>query len=375
MAITSNPLFVLPAWKDTRIRWTGIDFATLTFNSNSTSFGTYFAYILQAEKTADLTRVAYRQISRAGTGTKTARLGIMNVSTTTGKPDGTWRGYKDFTVGTETNAMVAQTMDTFSSGSAVSVTRGDVIAIVLEPRSGFSATETLTYTARFGQESFASQLNEFPYTDVSGTKNNGLAVGAYGTSTEWYGYPYGALGEYTHTTQEVGARIKFTNSALSKVALRGIRIYTKRNNAWGMDVKVYDSVSATTPITNGTYTHDFDQGWADYTTFAKPMQIIFPTSPELNTGQYYYVVLSRGSGSNDQVRQRIEMGTGNSGYLDAINQNWECCWTERSTVGSGSFTSTDTMRPDWDFLFDGFEAAGGGGGLLVHPGTNGRING
>lgn len=374
MAIVSNPTLYIPAWREPRARGAGIDLTTRTFNANSTSFGTYFAWICQADKTADLTRVAYRQVGRAGTGTKTLRIGIQNVSATTGLPDGTYRGYKDFTVDATSNAMVAQTMDTFSSGSAVSVTRGDVIAIVIEPISGFSATETMTYVGTFGTDSFNMTLSARPYNVANGTRVQGFGPFAYGSSSEWYGYPWGSKSSVSQTTQEVGARFKITNTQLSKVALRGIRLMTAQNWPWTIEFRVYDSVSGTTAITNGTMTYDSDQSSNFNTSSDTPLYCFFATSPEITVGQYYYLAMHRSSGTNDQSRIRIDMGTGNASYFDALNPGWESAYISRNTVGSGTFTVTDTVRLDCDFLFDGFEAAGGGG-MLVHPGMTGRISG
>lgn len=375
MAIVSNPTLYIPAWRDFRARGAGIDLTTGTFNADSTSFGTYWAWVSQADKTADLTRVAYRQVNSVGTGTKTLRIGIMSVSDTTGLPDGTWRGYKDFTVDTTSNAMVAQTMDTFASGSAVSVTRGDVIAIVIEPRSGFSATETMTYVRSFGTDSYYNTLSSVPYTVNSGTRGQGYGPFAYGTSSEWYGYPFGSKSTVSHTTQEIGARFKLTNTQLSKVTLRGIRLFTRLNNNWVTEIRIYDSDSGTTAITNGTMTFDRDQTSNVNTSIDYPIHCYFATSPEINVGQYYYLAMNRLSGTNDQVRIRIDMGSGNSSYFDALNPGWESAYISRNTVGSGPFTVTDTVRLDADFLFDGFEAAASGGGLLVHPGMTGGIRG
>lgn len=375
MAIVSNPTFYIPAWREPRTRGAGIDLSTGTFNSDSSSFGTYYAWVSQADKTADLTRVAYRQVSRVGTGTKTLRIGIQDVSTSTGLPDGTWRGYKDFTVGTETNAMIAQTMDTFASGSAVSVTRGDVIAVVIEPRSGFTATETMTYVRTFGTDAFVTQLSSRPYNVLSGTRGAGLGPFAYGSSSEWYGYPWGAKSTVSQTTQEVGARFKITNTQLSKVTLRGIRLFTALNNNWVTEFRIYDSDSGTSAITNGTMTFDRDQASQYNMSVDLPIDCFFATSPEINVGQYYYLAMNRSSGTSDQVRSRIDMGTNNSSYFDALNRGWESAYISRNTVGSGTFTVTDTLRLDCDFMFDGVEAVSSGGGLIVHPGMTGGIRG
>lgn len=374
MAIVSNPTFFIPSWREPRIRQAGIDLTTATFNANSSSFSIYHAWVFQADKTADLTRVAFRQTARGGTGTKTLRIGLQNVSATTGLPDGTYRGYKDFTVDVA-NTMVAQTMDTFASGSAVSVTRGDVLALVIEPISGFSATETMSYVRSFGTDSFMMTASSRPYNILSGTKAQGLGPFAYGSSSEWYGYPWGAQSTYTHTTAEVGARFKITNTEISKVTLRGIRLFTALNWPWTIEFRVYDSDSATTAITNGTMTYDTDQASGVSTSTLSPFYVYFATSPQITTGQYYYLAMHRASGTNDQVRSRLDMGTGNSAYLDALNPGWESAWILRNTVGSGTFTVTDSLRLDCDFLFDGFEAAASGGGLKTHPGMSGGIRG
>jgi hypothetical protein len=373
MATVYNPKLFIPSWKVPRIRWAGPDINSITFNSNSTAFGTYWASVFQAESTFTVTRVAFRQVARGGTGTKIVRIGIMNVSTTTGLPDGTWRSYTDYTVGTESNAMVSVSLTTTPVGQNANVTRGDVLALVIEPQSGFSGTETLQLSTNFGTDSYIDSISAFPYIATSGTRGTGSGISAIGSSTQWYGTPFGGINNYTHTSAEVGARIKLTNTNLSSFALQGIRFYHALNWSWDMSIKIYDSVSGTTPITNGTLTVDNEQT-AGTSSFTRPFTYMFSNSPILTAGQYYYIGLSRASGTFDQVRPRLDFGTGNSAYFNALTPGWESCWIERSTPSSGTFTVTDTLRPEWDFIIDGVDvptigASGGGpviGGRLIN---------
>ena len=371
MASTAGPAVWIPAYKDFRGQG-NVSNSDWTFNANSSSFSKYYAGVFVVEESITCTRVLFRQVSMAGSATKVLRIGLMAISTTTGAPDGTWLGYYDYTASTGNNGTTfSVTLDT-----SVSLTQGNIIAVVVEPRSGFSGTETVVIRGE-NSAGYLGVNDRLPHRTVDGTHYSGPMAICYGSSTKWYGYPpIASQTTIAVTTNEVGCRVKFTCSGIAAVRLYGLRMIGWANNGIDTQINVYSTDSGTTAVTNGTIS--IDGSWMRPESGSNVVRtVLFPGAVELATGTYYYIGLKRNQASDTHNASYIEFGSGNDAVMSDMTRNWEAAYIARSTAGSGSFTVTSDRRMEWDYLIDGYEsnAGGGGGGLIIHPGMTGGMRG
>jgi len=372
MATTAGPTMILPAWKTVKIRTAGVDLTTTVFNSNSTAFGTYVAGVFMPEESITCTRVAFYQSTSAGAATKVLRCGIQAVSATTGLPNGTWTYFGDYTVTSANNA----TFVSVALGTSATLTRGTAFAVVLEPRSGFGASDTITINRNHGTDSYASNAEYLPYICTNGAKTiNSAPLYAYGTSTTWYGYPWSAEANDPITTQESGNSIKLICSGVKAFRVTGVRVWGHTANTNDTQLNIYDTVNGTTPMANATASMDTDVIYAR-SAIGNSRVYYFNGAIDLQAGTKYYLAIKRTSGTNDQNHAYLDFKTGGTDYFKALNQNYEAYYITRATAGTGSFTETTTRRMVWDLYIDGYEStAGSSGGMIVHPGMGGGMRG
>jgi hypothetical protein len=359
-------LFLFPPWE--QLCATNITFGSQTMNSTTNDIGIVF----QMPEAATITAVAFRQSSITGTP-GTLRVGLQGVSATTGLNDGTYLGgatnYVDYTgwASGNNNTFIVNTLP-----SGVTVTRGQLVCLYLKPQavgtwnaSNLAAISTSIQDWRRG---FVR-----PYKFINANKSTAFEQIPFfvRSSTKTYGNPYQTFSApaltNTSNPDEIGLAFTINSSSFSTYQVAGVRLTNNIASASGtFNVVLYNNTTALQ-----TVAVDTDQ----ISRFAtNGVEILFEDSTlaTLNTGTEY-ILGQKATSSAANACQPSYATLPTNGDLSAISTE-TIRYAERQTTGAWSFTN-NTRLPMVSLLIKTTAFTGGGGGLLVHPGTAGGMRG
>jgi len=350
--------------------------SNFVLSTTSTSNVTGFGWVFRVQETATITSISF--LVSAVTGSPgTIRGGIKDVNTTLGTVTAdttTWAG-TNTAFGTATT-WTAGAWKTITLGTSLSVTRGDVYAIWLQPSTGSWSVGTDDISI---QRSYTNiqVLERAPYAiQANGsTTVSKVAVTTpcfmYHSSTKSYGWPftgatdYGAAINSGTTPDEFGLRFRLPSSSCSSYSVAGVLVSGLLGTGdW--DLVLYDS-NGTTELQNITI--DKDQ---IYNAASWPHHVYFneTTLSALLPNTYYRVTLRPTSGTNMGTTHYWTLKS--AGDRNALtNQAADINWCERADAGA--WTDTDTRLPVMQLIITDMTASGGG--MIVHSGTAGGMRG
>jgi hypothetical protein len=314
-----------------------------------------FAYIIQAPKTGNISKVGWRT-STVATGA-TFDIRLETVSTTDGNPTGTL-------LDTNTNGsqVVGDTDDntwfTTSLTSNAAVTKGDIIAIVIaSPGAGghdidISKMDTAA----------AYRYHTFPYEDLftaawvkdesSGTFALEYDDGSYAPIPNQF--PQATNGNLSVTTatspDEIGLKFKFT----VPVRIIGFSVWCDLNIGAGTSFILYDSDGSTALQ---TFVVDPDQLSANTNT---TKMYLFSGSESLSKDTFYRLTMRPDTTTLNTIAQYT---VDSVAVMDSFDGGQDFHKTERTDAGA--WTDTTTARPHIGLILDAFDdgvSIGGGSG-------------
>lgn len=333
----------------------------ITFDAS----GDKIALIHRVPKTGTLTAIEFLTGTVSTTGA-TMRAAVEGVGTD-GNPSGTVKY-----TSAEGTVVVATSDDnvwksvSINGGTGVTVTRGDLVATVIDVSSGTPNTISLAVGA-----TTSMALGNFPYVTANTSGTYAKKTDSLGLAVVWnyggtYEYIFGANPAISTSLTNVG---NGNERALRFQVPVPIRIYGigahLANPAAGADfrVRLYDSTP--TLITNGELEvgADIDGDTFPGTTIDGYAEFIFPASIELSANTTYYASIYQKTANNIALGQ---VGLTSSAYLAAMPGGSQCYLGTRSG-GTGTFSDTQTVVPLIYLLVDGIHDGTGGGGLAANP--------
>lgn len=354
--------------------------------------GTYYYVVSQTSSTCTVSATSGGgaiSMTSAGSGTHTLnlsrglRIGIAYVDATTGFPattpvwaDATFSGaagtaYQDF------NATTDITVSTFNEAvltTPVTITKGSIFAILVDPTVGTWDTTNLINTVRGVNNAFP--YIRFPYgfevtTATFAAVNTAAPIFYYKSSTATYGYPIqtivGVNNNSGSTPDEYGMYFRMPTGTCTTYKVEGMRLgYVP--GIQDFDVLLYDTDGSTvlhSVTVDGNIMHTGNGAAFDF---------LFPqtTLATLTAGSYYRLV----------VRPATTTAMGSIQYMTfpssadkgAILGNADDVqYTSRTNAGAWT-EATDRL---WTMqaLISDMTVAGGSGGVKTHPGMTGGMRG
>ena len=214
------------------------------------AIGDYVAVIRQAEEAATITGVSIHVDTHSGGTGNIVRVGIQSVGAN-GHPSGTYLGSVDKDRTNANFPLFGPTTHTL--GTSVSLTRGQLYAIVAEALSG---TWSGAANFRTNDNYFVSSENDlsFPYlaNKVAGSLSKSNGTGAYThscvSSTTMYGTPHNPANvtsiSSASSPNEIGNYFRLPTGIGTSYAVLGVRLYIGMTNSAGtFDITLYDSAS------------------------------------------------------------------------------------------------------------------------------------
>lgn len=339
-------------------------FNTISFTATNQQYNV----ILRASEDATITHVGFNFNTRTGTpGSFIFRLASVDAS-----------GNPSTTLGSATIASSSVTYGGASGSlywgalsASVNVTRGQILSCTVISSTGtWDASNNVTLNYQLNNSGEANgNRSTFPYATRGSARQNGV-IGGMRSSTTAYGYPITGLGidTYSFTSTRYGTRFTVPTNMGSSVRLAGIRFRANINTASDYDIKI-GSISGSTVTELFTQNVDTDQ--QTNTAEGYVHDHVLTTAQTLTAGSEYVIGIMAG---NNNVQY------GNIKLTAAIDRT-ALTHSIYGTVKSGSWTSAGAWTDDDTRLymivpyFDLINAASGGGGMLVHPGTGGGMRG
>lgn len=344
-------------------------------------------WVTAAEENMTITAVGALVTARTGSPgnvTSGVRLGIVYIDNTTGFPattpvwaNATFSGasgtaYKDFnaTTGVTTGQFLEATLTT-----AVTITKGTVFGIMIDPVSGTWDTSNLLTVARGINTTYP--YIRFPYGfEITSTAyalvNSAAPIFYYKSSTKTYGYPYqsfnGVNNNSGSTPDEYGMYFRIPTGVCSTYNVRGMRLGFVPGTA-NFDVLLYDT-NGTTVLQSVSI-----DGNQMHTGNGAAFDFIFTqnTLSTLSAGSYYRLVVRPSTATSMGSIQYI--GFPASADKGAILGNADDVqYTSRTNAGS--WTQEPLRLWTMQALISGMDAGtSSGGGLITHPGMTGGMRG
>jgi hypothetical protein len=280
----------------------------------------------------------------------TVRLETVNSN---GEPSGTlWATNTEYTLTTGLGSTGWKTGDFVA---AATVSRGDLVALVIKPETTYDINVTINQNAgsTLGYVSFPYACTKSGgvwvrqgYTMQMGLKYSDDAYRHIPGVASWQSIDETNIRTST-TPDEVG--IKFVCPFDCSVG--GVWSTAHLTGAVGYTYKLYDASN------NVIFTKSFDK-ISSVTTARGLSQLMLNASYELTEGETYRLTVQNADASADFL---VYGGTVNSSALmESQHMGGDCIWTERTDAGS--WTDTNTRRAFMGLLLDGVPDAGGGGG-------------
>lgn len=316
--------------------------------------GEYQAFVFQAKEDMVISHVGWRTGTVAGAPTADTRIETV---ATDGTPSGTlWNTNTNIVSG----ALVSNTWTLHALTASATISKGQIFCVKVVYASGTS----LIIQWNSVQNRFRAN---FPYrvTNTTGSAvkaiMDGTAVLALGSSSSAFYAVENALPITSSTT----SAFNNTNSAARGVRFqvpfrcRCVGIAWYANQAVG-DFKplLTDDAGASLIGTNSTI--DGDQN----AVATNAMAVYFDTPVTLSPGVWYRAAIEPQGATNTSLSH---FSIPSNSYVGGL---WAKGFWQRGARVSGTWTDTDTDFPVMDIIIDQLED---GGGMIVHPGMNGRL--
>ena len=355
-----------------------VSFTSFTLDGTTDACGAVF----QVEKAMVITQVGFRVNTITGVpGELTVSLQSLDAS---GYPSGTILGG-----GSPASVAIASPSASFTAAeiywatlsNTYSAVAGEMMAMVLDPTAGTWATGTEQLTISVVVIGFGVQRPGTPYgvQCPSGTwaRVNGYPVYGITSGTDTQGLP---LEDLNANTIDSGTAINqygfaFTLPAgwSSTFKLRGViwALAKQQTATQTFDVVLYDS-DGTTELQVMNYNSEHHGTTATGATY-RNCDLFFDetTLSTLTFGTKYYIFIRPLTTSGDLNFN--DFGYRRAADLQALPLGENCFLCSKATTATAPVELT-TRRPLVGLIFDDItEPTGGAGGMIVHPGMNGRM--
>ncbi len=351
-----------------------IAFTTGAVNGTSDVQG----WVTAAEEDMTITKVGALITGRTGSPGNVAsgvRLGIVYVDGATGFPattpvwaNGTFSGaagtaYQDFnaTSGVTTGVFLEATLTT-----SVTITKGTVFAIMLDPVSGTWDTSNLLTVARGINNTFP--YTRFPYgfeitASAYAMVNSASPIFYYKSSTKTYGYPYQAFAGVNNnsgsTPDEYGMYFRIPSGSCTTFKVRGLRLGFVPGSQ-NFDVLLYDTNGSTvlhSETIDGNQMHTGNGASFDF---------IFQenTLATLPPGSFYRLVVRPGTTTAMGSIQYMSFPT-SADKIALLGNADDVQYTSRTN--GGAWTEVTDRLWTMQALISDMTATTSGGGLASNP--------
>lgn len=330
--------------------------------------------VYYAEEDCTIEKILWLQSTVTATSPGTLRVGLQSVSSS-GVPTGTWLGsaggYADkssWSTGDDGSYI------TTTLGTSVTLARGDVFAVVFEPLAGANWTSTqYVEVGWFSVQQFGYMT---PYVILNGTRSNTFRVPNFilRSATRSYGFPYETINAQTiqssNSPAEIGIKFSIPAGVCDTFKISGVNLYYDSAGSSSFTLALYEGTDRTalqsilidsdqtntSGTTSGGHLFFFDNSTLSTLTAGTTYRVMIEPGATASAGSLRYATIPT---SGDMTAY-----TGPGGTLE---------WTEWS--GSAYTDRGTRILPMQVIITDITEPSSGGGGLNVHPGMNGRING
>lgn len=332
--------------------------STRTLNANTNSL----AHIFECPAADTITHIGFRQSSiTIPTGPCVMRVGLQGVNSS-GVEDGTWlasgNGYADYSSWSSGND---GTYIWVALGTSVTVTMGQMVAIVLDPQSGFDASNFVVLATNIGSVLLGARL---PYMTVNGTKSTNVQIMtiAARSSTATYGPVIEAFTNATFNSSsnpdEVALKFLLPSGSCSTFKVDGIG-FSSASSSTGRSyrVRLYDS-DGSTVLASKDYdtTKTVNQAGLFFAQFDSELT--------LNANTSYRASLTSLSASAPITPYYTNFPA--SGDISGVVYGGTVGWSERADVGS--WTDNAARLPQIFVRITDLTGGSGGSGPLVGPG-------
>ena len=338
------------------------------------------------------TKAAFYSTASVGlNSTDNIRASIQTVTTTTrgafesGRPSGTLVG----TGSTVATNLLNTTGWNEITGLSATLTAGTPYALVLEPMAAWTATHTVAMTVNDTTTNQPFLLPWWQAGQLRETGINGFPTLVYGSSSAYYGFPScvtqnspliispvnktvsntSAGSTYCAIAVEFRIPASVVSCKIDQVTMNNIRF------AWGTSAAVFRIMDSTG--TTSLQSKSIESAFVSTTALHGPLTIMFDGTLATLTGGSTYNFSVEYQGGDIQTYTYDFDNT----YAAAIDA------TFAGLVG-GRFRSRPDLASAWSVSVTQYQHApitvrlsditmsgGAAGGLIVHPGMNGGING
>lgn len=340
-------------------------YTTRTLSNNTSNL----AHVMEVNRDDTITHVGIRQSSiTIPTGPCVLRVGLQSLNSS-GIESGTWlasgAGYADYSGWSSANdgTYIWIALDT-----PVDVVQGQQVAIVLDPQSGFDASNFVILSTNVASTVFSARN---PYLTTGGAKSTTpqITTIALRSSQYCYGPVVKAAASYTFnstsTPDETALRIMLDSDVCDTYDIDAIGFSCSANTTGrSYRVRVYDTDGSTV-----LYSKDFDT--SKMVNQPGLFFSLFDDTITLQSGSEYRVSITS-----------LSTAPMTPLYVDLSDENDRTGIAFGGTIGGsvrtdlGAWTDSDTRIPMMFVRIVGMSGGGGGGGgLLVHPGMAGGMRG
>lgn len=346
---------------------------TLSFSSHivdASNEGVAFAF--QAETTDAITHLGFRYGVRAATP-PTYIIGLEGLSSSTGLPDGTYKGGGTPASGTFTPPASTAwdgTWQWVALDNSYTPTLGEFLCSTIRYSSGtIDASNYSSFTTQISNA--PSSYFPYPIRNTAGTwATVAPSMPTFGVRTASGRYGYIIPNLYaTRTASTVGHRVALKMSLPAGFGdtfkVSGIRFAGSIAGAVGKNplCKIWSASSALASAT-------LDSDVIATSTAYRSMEIRFDTSVTLSFGADYYFGFEVADAVNGGV---ILYGIQHSDSADATKDGGD--YFQLATYNGSTWTTDATVRPLMELIVDDITEPSGGGGLVapIISGSGGLI--
>lgn len=325
-----------------------------------------------ADDAITITRLGVR-LNAAITGTSpTYRISLQGQDAS-GNPDGTIKGG-----GSPASATFNPTSLGWTAGSwhwitldnSYACSAGEALSVVVDYSSGtINASNFIVLTASIS--TLLSFTYPTPRQDTAGSwakvTSHGPPCFGYGSATRAYGWPMETLTttnwDSANDPDEYAVRFIVPTSECSTYKIQSVQWHGNVAAGIVVTAKLY---SGTTELASGT----LDGDACGSSPANDTARLWFTTFPELTAGNVYRIGLTNSDAATETRAFRVSVAVNDD--LQAYPGGDDVFMSTR--VDAGAWTDIDNERLILDvFLHDMTPPAGGGGGLLRHPGMRGGL--
>jgi hypothetical protein len=313
------------------------------------------AFVFQVPKTGTLDKAEFRLGAVTFGGSSALRVSFQDVSATDGNPDGTQDQYRDMTSlsANAWNAPGLMTADGTDGGAKRSVTKGDILSLVMEYQT-FTAADSIIFSGISTGSVIESPLN-FPYCDLftaSWAKTHMLPTFALKYDDGAYHappccMPISALNSTAFASNSTPDERGLLFQLPFPASLEGIYFRSDLDNDG--ELVIYNSAHSA----QRTVSLDKDiRSSAGGQWFTR----IFSSPLDLSANTDYRAVIKPTTTSNLSTYD-WDSAVSLANYIGG--STWQ--YTERTDAGA--WTDTATKRPWMGLILSGFDGGGGGGAV------------